>query len=146
MEQYLKEFAVYNDQLYAISQYRFGDKLSINENNNLIIEHPNALRWINRKIKKQSSSYLIDYLELTLRNYDNFLESIYNINPEYNDYHKFFVTNYNLLGIIIPGLYRLLDTYAAKTSSDSKTYIQKIQLGTQILTNHHKKIRTIIGA
>ena len=145
MEQYFKEFAIYNDRLYAISQYNFGDKLEIDQNDNLIVEHPNALRWIQRKIKNQSSSGLIDYMTLHIGAYANFIDTIYTINQEYNDYYKFLVTNYTLVGNILPGLYRLMDYYCSKTSPNSKIYIKKIQVFIQLLTNHHIKLKTSLG-
>jgi hypothetical protein len=145
MEKYYKEFGIFNDNFNAINEYTINDKLAIDENNNITVQHPYFFRWIHRKFKKQNNVTLILYLESHINKYINYLENNYVIYENYNDKYQLIILHHTLLHKLISGLYRLKDYYCAKKLFNRHLYIKNIQDLIEKLSIQYNKITNIIN-
>ena len=145
MEDLYKEFGIYNDNFIGIYEYGINDKLCIDENNNLIVQHPYFFRWIYRKLKKHNNANLINYLEKRITNYSNFLLNICSIDCNSNiQNYQLLISNHALLHKLISGLYRLKDYYCTKRLSNGQVYVKNTQDIIEKLSKHYRKITDII--
>jgi len=145
MEDLYKEFGKFNDNFIAIYEYQIHDKLSIDKNNNLVVQHPHFFRWLNRKFRRDNNKNIINYLEKHIKKYTTFLIQISNINC-YNNIQNYNLLqlNHSLLNKLISGLYRLKDYYCTKNIEYAHLYIKNTQDIIEQLTNHYRKITEII--
>jgi hypothetical protein len=145
MEDYYKEFGIFNDNFIAIYEYNINDKLAIDKNNNLIVQHPYFFRRIYRMLNKHNNVNLINYLEKGINNYGNYLDKICCIDLYNNIQHyQLLQLNHGLLNKLISGLYRLKDYYCTKRLSNSQVYVKNTQDIIEKLAKYYRKIKDII--
>jgi len=145
MEILYKEFGMFNDNFIAIYEYNIHDKLAIDRNNNLTVQHPYCFRWIYRKFKRDNNVNVMTYLEKSINSYGNYLDKIciFDLDNNIQNY-QLLQLNHGLLNKIISGLYRLKDYYCTKRLSNGQVYVKNTQDLIEKLSKHYRKITDII--
>jgi hypothetical protein len=139
----IKECAIYRNKFIGIAHYNDTDKIAINENANLYIQHRSIYRYIVRKWNDHNINKLIRYINTEfLGNYILHLTeiiSLYNENKHIEDYYILVNANYNLLAYIYPAFVLLQEKY-----KDNDNIYKTLSETTLQITKYHDKIKSLL--